>query len=141
MTISAKAVCVAAAVFWALPATAGDADILGLRERIRAAAASKDRTVLEQMLADNFTHQREGGRTDLKRERIELLVSGEQSIETASEDELVIADYGENTASASGLSRIRDPETSRLVSYRWLAVYARIGGRWRLATSTAHRAR
>ena len=124
-----------------LPACASDSDILGLRERIRAAAHAKDRAALEGLLADSFFHQRDGGRTDLRAERIALLVSGEPSIETADEDELQLVLFGEATATATGTSRIRDPETSRLVAYRWLAVYARLDGRWRLAASEAHRAR
>jgi hypothetical protein len=133
----------AAAVLLALaaPAAAADADILQLRERIRAAAGARDKAALDALLAENFFHQRDGGRTDLKGERVALLASGEPTIETVAEDELQLALFGEAAATATGVSRIRDAETSRLVSYRWLAVYARIDGRWRLAASEAHRAR
>lgn len=123
------------------PAFASDADVLALRERVREAAARRDRGALEALLADSFLHVRDGGRIDLKGERVALLASGEPTIETATEDELAIALHGEETATATGVTRIRDPETSRLVAYRWLAVYTRIGGRWRLAASEAHRAR
>ena len=139
--LAATALIVASFLAPAPPARASDADILSLRERIRAAAGAKDRVALDGLLAENFFHQRDGGRTDLRGERVALLVSGEPTIETAAEDELQLVLFGDSTATAMGTSRIRDPETSRLVAYRWLAVYARLEGRWRLAASEAHRAR
>ena len=141
MRIPPAALLVASLLAFAPPAAASDADILSLREHIRAAAAAKDRAALDGLLAENFFHQRDGGRTDLKGERVALLLAGEPSIETADEDELQLVLFGDTAATATGTSRIRDPETSRLVAYRWLAFYARLDGRWRLAASEAHRAR
>ena len=88
MRIPPAALLVASLLAFAPPAAASDADILSLREHIRAAAAAKDRAALDGLLAENFFHQRDGGRTDLKGERVALLLAGEPSIETADEDEL-----------------------------------------------------
>src|SRR5215207_10016296 len=65
------------------------AEILGLREKVRIAAA-KDKSALERLYADNFSHIRNSGRMDLRGDRIALLLSGASSIDTAPEDEFVV---------------------------------------------------
>lgn len=115
------------------------AEILNLRETIRAAVAAKDRAALERFYADNFIHMRDSGRVDLKGDRIALLLSGASAIETAPEDEFVVQSYGSGTAAATGVSRIVDGATDRAARFRWLTVYVRDGADWRVALSQASR--
>lgn len=115
------------------------AEILGLREKVRIAAAAKDKAALERLYADNFSHLRASGRMDLRGDRVALLLSGASSIETAPEDEFVVHSYGPGTAAAIGVSRIVDGATNRVARFRWLTVYVRDGADWRVALSQASR--
>jgi Domain of unknown function (DUF4440) len=115
------------------------AEILKLRETIRAAVTAQDRPALERFYADNFSHIRDSGRMDLKGDRIALLLSGASAIETAPEDELEVQSYGSGAAAAIGVSRIVDGGTDRPAPFRWLTVYVRDGAAWRVALSQASR--
>jgi Domain of unknown function (DUF4440) len=115
------------------------AEILKLRETIRAAVAAQDRAALERFYADNFSHIRDSGRMDLKGERIALLLSGASAIETAPEDELEVQSYGSGAAAAIGVSRVVDGGTDRPAPFRWLTVHVRDGAAWRVALSQASR--
>ncbi|HEX8168829.1 MAG TPA: nuclear transport factor 2 family protein [Beijerinckiaceae bacterium] len=114
-------------------------EVLALREKIRAAAAAKDRAVLEALYADNFMHMRDSGRADLKAERIALLVAGEPAIETAPEDGLSVQVYGSATAVATGASPIRDAATGKPSLFRWVVVYFKGDAGWQVALSQASR--
>ena len=114
-------------------------DIMAFRETVRTAVKAKDEKGLEQLYADNFKHIRDTGRTDAKRERIASLLVGEDSIETAAEEDIVIEAYGPATAVATGLSPVKDPRTGRSTRFQWLAVYVRSDARWMLAMSQASR--
>ena len=115
------------------------AEILNVRERIRAAVAAKDRAALERLYAENFSHIRDSGRMDLKDDRIALLLSGASAIETAPEDEFSVQSYGSGAAAAIGVSRITDGGTDRAARFRWLTVYVKDGADWRVALSQASR--
>lgn len=123
--------------------TTGDSplvqDILALREKVRAAVAGKDRATLEAVYADNFLHLRDSGRADVKGDRIALLLSGEPTIETASEEELAVQVYGPATAVASGLSPIPDPASKTPALFRWVVVFAKDDRGWKVALSQASR--
>jgi ketosteroid isomerase-like protein len=123
------------------PSTAASAtqEVLALREAIRAAIAKKDKAALEALYADNFMHLRDSGRADLKGERIALLLSGEETIETAPENGVAVQVYGTSTAVATGASPIKDAGTGRSAMFRWLAVYVRAEDRWQVALSQASR--
>ncbi|HEX8665084.1 MAG TPA: DUF4440 domain-containing protein [Beijerinckiaceae bacterium] len=114
-------------------------EILALRERIRTAAAARDRAVLEALYADNFMHMRDSGRADLKAERIALLIAGEPAIETAPEDGLAVQVYGAATAVATGASPIRDAATGKPAQFRWVVVYFKGETGWQVALSQASR--
>jgi len=119
-----------------IPATQ---DVLALREKIRAAIAKKDRATLEAAYAENFMHMRDSGRADLKAERIALLLSGEETIETAPEEGVAVQTYGASTAVATGVSQIKDPATRRPATFRWVVVYVRAETGWQVALSQASR--
>jgi hypothetical protein len=90
--------------------------------------------------ADAFRHLRESGRADLKDDRISLLVKGEPTIETAPDQGVEVTVYGAATAIATGTSAVGTPP-GKPVPFRWLAVYVKEDGRWRLALSQASRVR
>lgn len=115
------------------------AEILNMREKIRAAVAAKDRAALERLYAENFSHIRDSGRMDLKDDRIALLLSGASTIETAPEDEFAVQSYGSGAAAAMGVSRVTDGATDRAARFRWLTVYVKDGADWRVALSQASR--
>jgi ketosteroid isomerase-like protein len=123
------------------PATAASAtqEVLALRETIRAAVAKKDKAALEALYLENFMHLRDSGRADLKPERIALLLSGEETIETAPEENVAVHIYGAATAVATGASQIKDPATKRPAAFRWVVVYARGENGWQVALSQASR--
>ena len=114
-------------------------DVLNVRQKVRAAVTAKDRSALEELYDENFNHVRESSRIDLKRERIDRLLKGESAIEIAPEEELVIQSYGPATAVATGVSPIENRETGRATMFRWLSVYVKIDGAWRIAASQANR--
>lgn len=116
------------------------AEILNMREKIRAAVAAKDRAALERFYAENFSHIRDSGRMDLKDDRIALLLSGASTIETAPEDAFSVQSYGPGAAAAIGVSRVTDGATDRAARFRWLTVYVKDGAEWRVALSQASRA-
>ena len=121
------------------PAAAATQEVLALREKIRAAIAKKDKAALEALYAENFMHLRDSGRADLKPERIALLLSGEETIETAPEENVAVHVYGAATAVATGASQIKDPATKRPAAFRWVVVYARGENGWQVALSQASR--
>jgi hypothetical protein len=144
------ALCLATSLAAALPAVAQGArdrqsdevtrEVLNLRERIRTAAAAKDAAALGALYAETFRHLRDSGRADLKDDRIALLVKGEPTIETAPDQGVEVTVHGAATAIATGTSAIGTP-LGRPVPFRWLAVYVKEEGRWRLALSQASRVR
>jgi hypothetical protein len=84
-------------------------------------------------------HLRDSGRADLKGDRIDLLLKGEQTIESAPEEGLALQTYGPATAVATGVSAIKDPATGKAASFRWLVVYVRGDAGWQVAASQASR--
>lgn len=126
----------------AQPAADGDAAprILEFRDRIKAAVAARDRATLERLFHDGFSHLRDSGRVDLKADRIALLLSGEVTIETAREEQVVVQAFGPATAAATGVSAIKDA-AGKPIRFRWLTVYVKDAlGEWRVAISQASRA-
>lgn len=113
--------------------------ILAQRENIRTAVANKDSKALEAIYSDRFNHIRENGRADMKRDRIAVLLSGQDAIELAPEDQMLIQTYGPDTAVLSAVSPIRDKKTGRSADFQWLQVWVRMDGKWQLAVSQANR--
>jgi len=114
--------------------------ILEFRDRIKAAVTARDRATLERLYYDGFMHLRDSGRVDLKADRIALLLSGEVTIETAREEQVVVQAFGPTTAAATGVSAIKDG-AGKPIRFRWLSVYVKDPlGDWRVAVSQASRA-
>lgn len=114
-------------------------EVLELREKLRALIVARDRVALDRLYDPNFVHLRDSGRTDLKAERMKLVLSGEQTIETGAEEGVSVQFFEPSTAIATGVTRIRDPGTGRPTPFRWLVVYAKSEAGWRVAASQASR--
>lgn len=113
--------------------------IMALRRQIQEAVARKDRAALETFYHDRFTHLRENGRADTKKERIDLLLSGQNGVELASADQALIETFSPDTAVLSGVSVIREKTKKKGETFQWLALYVRDKGQWRVALSQANR--
>jgi hypothetical protein len=140
--LSLLAIAAAPAAAAAQPAADADAAprILEFRDRIKAAVAARDRATLERLYHDGFMHLRDSGRVDLKQDRIALLLSGDVTIETAREEQVVVNAFGPATVAATGVSALKDA-AGRQARFRWLTVYVKDPlGDWRVAVSQASRA-
>jgi hypothetical protein len=115
-------------------------EVLAFRERLRAAVTAKNKQALDVAFDENFNHLRDSGRVDLKGERIALLLSGESTIETAPEENMVVQVYEPATAAVIGVSPITDRQTGKTARFRWLTVYVKQAEGWRVALSQASRA-
>jgi len=114
--------------------------ILDLRRRMKDAIARKDRAALEAMYHDRFTHLRETGRAETKKERIDLLLSGQNGVELASTDQALVETFSPDTAVLSGVSVIRDSRRKgKGDAFQWLTLYVRDKGGWKVALSQANR--
>ncbi len=114
-------------------------EALAFREKIRVAIATRDKPALEAAYADNFSHLRDSGRVDHKGERIALLLSGEPTIETAPEENLVVEVFEPATVAVVAVSPVKDRETGQSPRFRWLTVYVKQAGGWKVALSQASR--
>ena len=114
-------------------------EALAFREKIRAAIAAKDKQALEAAYADNFSHLRDSGRVDYKGERIALLLSGEPTIETAPEENLVVQVFEPATVAVVAVSPVKDRVTGQSPRFRWLTVYVKQADGWKVALSQASR--
>ena len=124
----------------AQPAADAAPRILEFRDRIKAAVAARDRATLERLYHDGFMHLRDSGRVDLKQDRIALLLSGDVTIETAREEQVVVHAFGPATVAATGVSALKDA-AGKPVRFRWLTVFVKDPlGDWRVAVSQASRA-
>jgi hypothetical protein len=115
-------------------------EALAFRDKVRAAVAAKDRAALDAAYAANFTHLRDSGRVDHKGDRIALLLSGESTIETAPEENMVVQVFTPGTVAVVGVSPVKDRQTGRSPRFRWLTVYVKQADGWRVALSQASRA-
>lgn len=114
------------------------AEITDLRRQVVEAIEKRDRQTLESLFAEDFTHTHAIGRVDDKKKRLDVFVSGDKTIDTATPEELKIKIFGKNTAVANGKSSVPD-DSGKLVSYRWIVVYAKIGKKWQIVASQATR--
>jgi hypothetical protein len=114
-------------------------EALAFREKVRAAITAKDKAALEAAYADNFSHLRDSGRVDHKGDRIALLLSGEPTIETAPEENLVVEVFEPATVAVVAVSPVKDRTTGQSPRFRWLSVYVKQPGGWKVALSQASR--
>ena len=111
--------------------------VMAAREAIRAAVAAKDAAKLRALYAADFTHTHTSGKVDGRDARIVSLLAGEPAIELARVEELTIRVLHADTAVLTGRSPIARGDSSGARDVRWMQVFIRAEGEWRLAASQA----
>lgn len=113
-------------------------EVTEFRKTLAATIERKDAAALRGMYADAFVHTHGSGKTDGKDARIVSALAGDPVIETAPVTELVVRVPGGWTAIATGVSPIKSSD-GKTYSFRWTAVYVRVGEGWQIAASQATR--
>ena len=113
-------------------------EVTEFRKTLAKAIERKDAAALRGMYADSFVHTHGSGKTDGKDARIVSALAGDPVIETATVTDLVIRVPGGWTAIATGVSPIKSTD-GKTYSFRWTAVYVRIGDGWQITASQATR--
>ena len=111
--------------------------VMAAREAIRAAAAAKDAGKLRALYAADFAHTHTSGKVDGRDARIVSLLAGEPVIELARVEELTIRVLHPDTAVLSGRSPIQRSDGNGTRDVRWMQVFVRTDGEWKLAASHA----
>ena len=110
--------------------------VMAAREAVRTAAAAKDAGKLRALYAADFTHTHTTGKVDGRDARIMSLLAGEPVIELARVEELTIRVLHADTAVLTGRSPIQRSDGGAR-DVRWMQVYVRMDGEWKLAASHA----
>ena len=119
----------------------GEAEAVRQAERAWAEAALKgDAAALDKILGDDMTHTHGGGRTESKAQFLEAIRSGAQKYEAIDYGEMKVRVYG-STAIVTSEPNIRTvnsgvPSSSHS---RFLHVYVKQGGAWRLVAHQSTR--
>jgi hypothetical protein len=113
--------------------------VMHARQDLIAAIAAKDVGKLRAIYAESFTHTHGSGKVDGRDARIVAVLAGEPVIETAKPHEITIRVMHADTAIVSGKSPILNVTEKRDYDFRWMQVWVRVGGDWRLAASQATR--
>jgi ketosteroid isomerase-like protein len=108
-------------------------------EAIRKAIDDKDVKRLQQLYADGYTHTHGSGKIDGRDARIVSLLAKEPVVELAPMSEIAVRSYGGHTAIMQGRSPILNLKEQKYYDFRWLWVFVKDGGQWRLAGSQATR--
>ena len=111
--------------------------VMAARDAIRAAVAAKDAGKLRALYAADFTHTHTTGKVDGRDARIVSLLAGEPTIELARVEELTIRVLHADTAILTGRSPIQRSDGAATRDVRWMQVFVRVDGDWRLAASQA----
>jgi ketosteroid isomerase-like protein len=109
------------------------------RKQLAGAIGKKDAAALRSMYSDAFVHTDGSGKVDGKDARLATVLAGDPVIENAPVSDLVIRVPGGWTAIATGVSPIESMSDGKTYSFRWTAVYVRIGDGWQLVASHATR--
>lgn len=116
-------------------------EVLATRDLIAKAAQAKDVAALQKLIAEEFSHTHGSGKVDGRDARIVALLGGEPTIELAS---VSVSDshvhvHGGTTAIVTGRSPILNRSENRTHEFRWMQVYVKGTGGWRLVASQATR--
>jgi hypothetical protein len=109
------------------------------RAALKDAVAAKDVGNLKAMYAESFTHTHGSGKVDGRDARIVALLAGEPTIEMAPASEIGLRVFGPDMVIVAGRSPILNVGENRMYDFRWMQVYSRASGEWRLAASQATR--
>lgn len=111
--------------------------VMAARESIRVAVAARDAGRLRALYAADFAHTHTSGKVDGRDARIVSLLAGEPTIELARVEELTIRVLHADTAVLTGRSPIQRSDGGGTRDVRWMQVFVRAEGEWRLAASQA----
>ncbi len=106
-------------------------EITDFRQRLHQAIEKRNRKTLETLFAGDFTHTHAIGKVDGKTKRIDSILTGDKTLESAAPDEIAIRFYGKNTAIAIGQTTIDE------TIYRWTIIYVKDKNGWQIAASQA----
>lgn len=113
-------------------------ELTAFRAAMKAAMTAKDAVKLKAMYTESFTHTHGSGKVDGRDARIVSLLTGDPVIEDAPVSEMVVRVHGD-TAILSGRSPILNKAENKTYDFRWIQVYVREDGAWKLAASQATR--
>jgi len=117
------------------PVSAADKSaIAGVWNDIISAAQKKDRRALEQIFAEDFFHVHAKGKIDDRKARLDAILSGEATIDTAGKVEFGFRQYGDTIVAVGA---IKTTDGGRPVTYAVTRVYVKQKGRWVFASSHA----
>jgi hypothetical protein len=108
-------------------------------ESMRKAIDAKDVKALQQLYAEGYTHTHGSGKIDGRDARIVSLLAKEPVVELAPMSEIAVRSYGGHTAIMQGRSPILNLKEQKYYDFRWLWVFVKDGGNWRLAGGQATR--
>ena len=114
-------------------------EVEALREIVKRAIETRDIKLLRAIYDDRFTHTHGSGRMDGKDTRIVSVLAGDPVIETAPVEELNYRVFGDHTIVVTGKSPILNKAENRSYQFRWITVYVRSKGDWRIVASQATR--
>ncbi len=109
--------------------------IASVWNEIGAAVQAKDRAALEKIYTEDFLHVHAIGKIDDRKIRLDVLLSGEPTIDTAAAVEVGFRKYGDLIVAVGKISMIDKDSKSTL--YSVTRVYVKQNGRWRFASSHA----
>ena len=105
------------------------------RNDLKRAAETGDIARLRVLIADTFTHTSASGKIDNKEARIITLLAREPAIENG----LVLDEWlslrGSDTAILTARSPLLNRDENRTYDVRWMQVFTKISGRWKLSAS------
>lgn len=113
-------------------------ELMAFRAAMKAAMTAKDAVKLKTMYTEAFTHTHGSGKVDGRDARIVSLLTGDPVIEDAPISEMVVRVHGD-TAILSGRSPILNKAENKNYDFRWIQIYVRENGVWKLAASQATR--
>jgi len=113
-------------------------ELMAFRAAMKAAMTAKDAVKLKAMYTEGYTHTHGSGKVDGRDARIVSLLTGDPVIEDAPISEMVVRVHGD-TAILSGRSPILNKAENKNYDFRWIQVYVREDGAWKLAASQATR--
>lgn len=111
------------------------AEIASLWNDIGVAVRLKDRKALERIYSEDFVHVHAVGKIDDRKRRLDVLLSGEATIDSAGTVEIGFRKYGDVVVA---VGKVKMPaDGGNTVEYAVTRVYARQVGRWRFVSSHA----